>query len=598
MDKQTTLHDGISQSKFLLTWYGITDLRSALGLDPGGGPVLGALKNGEFTEVMILAYTDPSKIGPESDDDQRKWNRWLGSSPIERELLDRPREFKLVDTFSNTPAAHQLYKKWLRSKLSELSVSANVRLCVKELAALNDSKGIYDAVVQAMDLVLSDPGEKRITFFLSPGTPVMAFTWAFVALASPEIDIQILSSSDPRKPPVPVSLPYDLMAPSNRRVRAAAEGDLREFDVVFHLFGEQRMAPLLGVLQFPAKRHVFVTSDQHSSEIMQQFMPPGAWSELRVSPFDPMSAKVQILKEVAGLPQQSRVGFNLTGGTKLMFAGAIAACRKIGGVPFYFETREHSLIFLHDFKSMPVRAIENLELFFQANGFAIARKGVWQDNPLRQQRSDLTRKLWKERKVIAKTYRQLSDYVQDEVPRPFLIQQKYWDRNVEAVIEIGLEQSGRAHVSLCGKTYSFDQCPDFARYLAGGWLEEYVYLTLEPLLHCGVIRDLRVGLEVTWDGPTGAIDGPIQEFDVVFTDGQRLFIVECKAGAVTGDQVLKLQQCVRSYGGIDARGIMACAFEPRSPLTRKRVENANNISGFYGWDIANHLPNHISSKPS
>ena len=46
---------------FLLAWYGITDLRAALGYEPLGGPVLGALRTGRYTDAIVLAYTDPDK---------------------------------------------------------------------------------------------------------------------------------------------------------------------------------------------------------------------------------------------------------------------------------------------------------------------------------------------------------------------------------------------------------------------------------------------------------------------------------------------------------------------------------------------------------
>ena len=47
--------------KYLLTWYGITDLRAAMGLEKSDGPVLGALRAGNYTDVCILAYTNKEK---------------------------------------------------------------------------------------------------------------------------------------------------------------------------------------------------------------------------------------------------------------------------------------------------------------------------------------------------------------------------------------------------------------------------------------------------------------------------------------------------------------------------------------------------------
>ena len=65
---------------YLLTWYGMTDLRAELGVEDTDGPVLSALKTGDYSDVVILAYTNPEK-------DQRafagalreRWEAWAGA---------------------------------------------------------------------------------------------------------------------------------------------------------------------------------------------------------------------------------------------------------------------------------------------------------------------------------------------------------------------------------------------------------------------------------------------------------------------------------------------------------------------------------------
>lgn len=42
--------EGVNRVKrYLLTWYGITDLRAALGVEATDGPILSALKTGRYT---------------------------------------------------------------------------------------------------------------------------------------------------------------------------------------------------------------------------------------------------------------------------------------------------------------------------------------------------------------------------------------------------------------------------------------------------------------------------------------------------------------------------------------------------------------------
>jgi hypothetical protein len=577
---------------YLLTWYGITDLRAALGFEELGGPVMAALKTGNYTDVMILAYTEPSKPCQDSVKEYKQ----MAQDGVD---LTRQQQANIVSAISNTMDAHRVFRSWLKEALQGLGINVNIQLCAKELAFLNDSKGIYDAVIQALDVVQADVGQKEITFYLSPGTPIMAFNWAFVSMTNPEMNIKVIACSDIRNPPEVVALPYELMAPSNRRSRSHGLEGNDGFDVIFHLFGDQRMPSLFGILQFPCTRHIFITSEKYRPELMEQFMVNGSECErVNVNPFDPMSTKVAVLKAVANIPNGKRVGFNLTGGTKLMFAGAIAACRKIGGAPFYFETKDHNLIFLDDFTTMPMRGVDNLDMFFHANGFTVVNKGNWADCDIRSQRKPLTQKLWEERAGIAQLYARLvapADFDGDEFI-VFNLKQDVKIKGQVVTVEASLDKDGQAFFDLGGAKFAYQYCPDFAKYLAGCWLEEYTYLILEPGLHKGKIRDLRIGLKVCWDDMdrVGA-KRSAQEFDVVFTDGKRLFIIECKAGSVTSEHVYKLQNCVQNYGGVDAHGIMVSAFPPHSQVTRKRLSSAANLSLLSDWDVPNKLVDRVKS---
>jgi len=51
------------------------------------------------------------------------------------------------------------------------------------------------------------------------------------------------------------------------------------------------------------------------------------------------------LQYLQNVPAHAKIGFNLTGGTKLMYAGALSACKKINATPFYFDIIHDKLIF-------------------------------------------------------------------------------------------------------------------------------------------------------------------------------------------------------------------------------------------------------------
>lgn len=62
-------------------------------------------------------------------------------------------------------------------------------------------------------------------------------------------------------------------------------------------------------------------------------------------------------------------------------------------------------------------------------------------------------------------------------------------------------------------------------YLTGGWFEEYVYYLVEEYIHP---QDLAINVVIARKG----VDH-INELDVVFTKGNKLFVIECKTGVQT-----------------------------------------------------------------
>ena len=220
--------------KYLFTWYGITDLRATLGFEKSGGPVLGAIKTKEYTDVAILGYTDPNKPEPSSKDKNRE-DYWRA--------------------YSNTDSAHTTFAKWLNTQIESESLNVNFNLYKIKLKKLNDTDGIYKAVSKVLDTISSKNEIEDITFFLSPGTPVMAFVWALTSLSNPSLKIKVIASSVPNNPPELISLPSELMKTGlPKKIRKT---DHNNFDVIFHLFGEQRLPMIFAINHFQTEKHIF-----------------------------------------------------------------------------------------------------------------------------------------------------------------------------------------------------------------------------------------------------------------------------------------------------------------------------------------------------
>ena len=567
---------------YLLTWYGITDLRASLGFEATDGPILGALKTGNYTDIVILAYTNPDKEPNSLTDDLRSEWENVRTEPLEKRLIfPREKTQQLVDAVSNTVTGHTIFIEWLKKEIAAAGITVNIQIIPKKLRHLNDADGIYKAASAALKLALDDASEKTLTSFVSPGTPVMAYTWALIARTNPQLDIGVISSSDPRKPPEKIELPKELLQP----MITAQTIKPSEYDVIIHLLGEQRMPIYFGMLHFQAKKHIFLTTKEYNNaaNVLSKLLPPECGSGVLFinDPFNPEGTRKVIGQQAASFTGGIKVAVNLTGGTKLMFAGALSACWEHGLEPFYFEIKHHDIIYIRDGSTVPFIGAKSAADFFAVNGFAVITQGKWEDNPDREKRFDVTQKLWDSKKFLGKLYgtpffRNYCDKAGMKTDSPF---DWKWGNSRAAF------NKNTATLVLDGKTIPVPACDDFGQYLGGGWFEEYVYKILSKLEKDGHIFDLRIGLEVNYaEESPNQKNIPIGEFDCTFTDGKRLWIVECKAGAVIQEHIQKLENNLKTYGGIAARGILVSVF-PISDRQKRRIYSSTSIRVIQPWEV-------------
>ena len=569
--------------KYLLTWYGTTDLRASFGVGTTIGPVLGALLAEDYSDIVILGYTKPNTARHGNLNVRKSFSTKLSEIKKSPQNFDPAEIWNFIDVYSNTEEAHGHFIQWLQEQLQKNEKKTSIQFESVYLQHLNDTEGIYEAATQSLNAISSQEEEKLVALYLSPGTPVMAFVWAFAALRHPNLKKRLIASPQANNPPERVVLPNEWLEWHGRQIKTMANNGY-QYDVIFHLFGEQRMPNLLGILQFLSKKHVFVNSKQFPADVMKQFIGKSEYADIAVDPYDPENIRTTLLDMITTMPSNIRIGFNLTGGTKLMYAGALAACRKVNATPFYFNSRNNNVLFLNDFSSTDTKLVDSVETFIKLNGnnLFISKLGHWDEIPgiNSSERKRLTNKLWQARSNISKLYRELSKY--NDSFQPFEVHR--------GKIFAKLSKDKSAKISIGTNHFEFKQWPDFAKYLSGGWFEEYTYMCLQPFTESGLIKDLRIGLEVSFknaapnNGTLGfgeqlrnLFGDMYQELDIAFTDGRHLYIVECKAGNVKSEHIMKLQNIVRYFGGIEGRAIVASCFSPNNKVVRKKIEDSKNL---------------------
>ena len=331
--------------RFLLTWYGITDFRASLGFENTDGPIASALAGASYSDIVILGYTRMDNDASELIEVQKAFALELASIRNMGQEKDWKATNHFVSRFANTAVAHEHFSTWLEKKAAALGCDASIRLKSEKLCQLNDTEGIYAGAMRALNEVEQESGEKLVTLYLSPGTPVMAFVWALAALSYPELKKRLIASSIIGKAPEVIALPAEWL--ERHSVKQAAIRDISNgFDVTFHLFGEQRMPALLSIRQFESAHHIFVNSKDFPATCMRAFIGSRDLHELTVDPWDDRAVHERITELAKQFPEKTRVGINLTGGTKLMFAGALSAARELGAIPFYFDSKNRCVTFI------------------------------------------------------------------------------------------------------------------------------------------------------------------------------------------------------------------------------------------------------------
>jgi len=559
----------------LLTWYGLTDLRASLGFGSTDGPIVGALVAESYSDVVILGHTRSDDDSCESIKHKKTFHAELAAIHTETKMGNWGAVDTFISSFANTTAAHKHFLTWLEEKAASMGSGASIRFNSEKLRKLNDTEGIYACAMRALDLVEKEPGDKMVTLYLSPGTPVMAFIWAFAALNHPDLKKRLIASPVIGKPPEVIALPAEWLEQhvTKQEMFRASVDEAGGFDVTFHLFGEQRMPALLSIRQFASAHHIFVNTKDYPAACMQAFLDSCGCYELPVNPWDDRAVYGKITELAKQFPDKTRIGINLTGGTKLMFAGALSAARALGAVPFYFDSRNRRVTFIDSLRREIIKPIDSIEPFLRVNsdGLDISDHCAMKD--MSPDRKLLTDTLWQYRGKIRRFYKELVNYSNDNELKPFEIN--------EGEFYFSLNSAGAVAIKISNLDLAFEHWPDFAKYLSGGWFEEYVYLQCKPYEDSGLIRDMRINLKLNLKNPEseGDVDHSASgmaynELDITFTDGYSLYIVECKAGNVTQEQVMKLQNLVRIYGGVEGRGILACCVPPKSESIKKKIKDA------------------------
>lgn len=477
----------------------------------------------------------------------------------------------LLQRVSNTAALCNYYSEYLQNIINVNYKEIRLVSHYISLSDLNAVEGMYHAVINIMEQISRSKEERTITFNISSGTPVMAFVWAFASLRYPHENIQLVSSSKAGVHSEIVQLPEEWKRWHSKRIFVSSQENECQ-DVVYHLFGEQRLPALMGMSVLPAKRHVFISSKQYSSECMRDYVGASAYEEILIDAYDWKNIYQVVSAHLHSLPAGSRIAFNVTGGTKIMYACALEIARETQVPSFYLDFYNGRVLNLHDNSSHPLRYQFDLCTLVEALNsiplYPLERNWTWASN---KERLDLILHIHKNRHIVKKWETKIRGMYSGEDKERELFALPAFSGFTSDGMSVELKPDASCRVTIAERTFEFASFPSIIRFLMGGWFEEFVYVTcIMPLKKEGLIKEARLNVELRCkDTPTELY----QELDCVFTDGMHIYVGECKSGRVQGEHLTKLKTIVRNCGGLGGKGILFHNSVIKSELIRKKADD-------------------------
>lgn len=348
---------------------------------------------------------------------------------------------------------------------------------------------------------------------------------------------------------------------------------MARFDVALHLIGEQNIPNYIAIKHLDAEQHILLatTRTKNTAERLCRVLKDEAVTEIQIiEAFDVKSLKERFAALVQSL-QGKRIAANVTGGTKPM---AILLSKTVDsletGCLYYIETGEKKeLLLFSEERAQPLNpCILDIQTFV----------ALQRDNPLSETRSipstveyRLAKSLWAAREKnnfqwcvseFAKLANKRGNHRLEDVKAEYqrfkgVLHGTQAEQDLSSLYN---EMNGNWH--------------RFCEFLGGKWFEVYAYTQLnESKKLQKLIKDLRMNVHLlSEDSKTK----DHQELDLAYTDSYYLYILECKSGEVSQEDVQKLENNVRNYGGTYGRGVLI-ALKEQNGIVLERVRNSRHI---------------------
>ncbi len=278
-----------------------------------------------------------------------------------------------------------------------------------------------------------------------------------------------------------------------------------------------------------------------------------------IAPYDIEAARSTV-REIVEQRRGDEVILNATGGTKIMAFAAFEVFRSGNRPIIYVDTQDRAVQVLSPSpRTLPFKSVIKVRTCLAAYG-----QNVFLDKTDPERVSahkavilEIVRNVGPFERAISVLNKYANPH-RDTRSFPVTVAIRESDRDQTPELGRLLEMLDRAGiVEWAGGAITFPdlECVEFA---SGGWLEEYVFDVVNSLEPTNIL----MGVTVKWDqeGPKS----PINEYDVVFTRDNRLYMIECKTKRFEGpdkvgtndELIYKLESLRDSAGGLYGKAML------------------------------------------
>ncbi|OIP49943.1 MAG: hypothetical protein COZ12_01460 [Deltaproteobacteria bacterium CG_4_10_14_3_um_filter_60_8] len=301
-----------------------------------------------------------------------------------------------------------------------------------------------------------------------------------------------------------------------------------------------------------------------------------------------------ICEQLIHMNRDAELTLNVTGGTKVAALAAFTSFYSAGKRVIYLNTKDGEILQLTpEARSTPVQELLQVKECLLGYGLRMTDRG---EPPAGFQKR---RKLVKElapllcgddamrRQLNAKAEPFNNSHGKPHPPylnlEPGVFGEKC-DRIFQAMRDAGLATGGiQGSVNVNSKEGWF--------FLGGGWLEEFVFATVQER----PVTDARMNVKLDWErnqtAPKRAEQQIRNEFDVLFTSGNRLHVISCKTGNLDApteaggnkgkEAIYELEALADKAGGPFGRAMLVSARRlsdySRSRASRMKIEVVDGV---------------------